>query len=195
MAAEHDSEVVLAADQGSVPFWKRCLLCGTDLELEWPDLSELSPSNIKNRGRGEWRRSAELGCSFCNIINSVFDDAEKQHKCRIPDGFYISNTGSAGGSYKIEGPQVFLGLNESTGRYLLALELVNMPLLVEPGQPPDFWGIITIYLDGTVSFSSLNPHASPAQVSLRSTRLEFYLLAARVRNSRSLQSQTPLTSS
>lgn len=171
MAAEHDSEVALAADHGSIPFWKRCLLCGTHLELEWPDLSEVNPSDIKNRGRREWRRGAELGCSFCNIITSVFDDAENQHKCQIPNGLYIEDTGNPGGSYKMEGSQVFLGPNESTGRYLLALEFVNMPLLVGPGQQPDYWGIITIYLDGTLSFRSFNHHASPAQCPVRSAWL------------------------
>lgn len=172
MAAEHDSEVALAADHGLLPFWKRCLLCGTDLELEWPDLSEVNPSDIKNRGRGEWRRGAELGCSFCNIIISVFDDAEKQHNCQIPDGFLISNTDSPQCFYKIEGSQVFLGPNGSTGRYLLALEFVDMPLLAEPGQQPNYWGIITIYLDGTLPFCLFNHHASPAQSLVRSTWLD-----------------------
>lgn len=134
MASEYDSEVDEAVDHGSVSSWKRCLVCGTDLELEWPHLSEVNPSGIKNHARDEWTRGAELGCSFCNIVFSVINDAGKRYGCSIGD--------------QVKDFQVFLGLNESTGRYLLALEYVWMPLLVEPGHVNRAWGSITVYLDG-----------------------------------------------
>lgn len=149
MAFEHDSEVDEAAHNGSIPYWKRCLLCGTDLELDWPHLSELNPSDIKNHALGEWTRGAELGCSFCNIVVSVVDDAKQQHGCSIPDDYDIIQV-LPDGDYTMKGFQVFLGLNESTERYLLALEFVWMPLLVDSGNQNEFWGTITIYLDGTL---------------------------------------------
>lgn len=147
MTSEYDNEADEAAAHGSIPFWKCCLLCGTDLELDWPHLSELNPSEIKNHAYGEWRRGAELGCSFCNIVVSVAADARKQHGCTISERYDVI-TGLPDRDYTLKGFQVFLGLNESTERYLLALEFVWMPLLVDPGQQNQFWGTITIYLDG-----------------------------------------------
>lgn len=148
MASEYDSEVDEAADHGSIPFWKRCLLCGADLDLEWPHLSEVNPSDIKNNAPAEWRRSAELGCSLCNIVVSVIDDARKQHGCSIPDDYHKIMGALPDREYTVKGFQVFLGLNESTERYLLALEFVWMPLLLDSGQKMEFWGTITVYLDG-----------------------------------------------
>lgn len=152
MAAEHDVEEAPPADHGSVPFWNHCLLCGTDLEQDWPDLSELDPSDIKDHAIDEWRRASETGCPFCNIIIAVIEDAGKQHGCSIPDDFRLRRIGSPTGN-AIKGFQVILERNESTGQYLLALEVVWMPLLMEPGKRMDseFWGIITVYLDGKVS--------------------------------------------
>lgn len=152
MTAEHDIKGAVLEDHDSVPFWNHCLLCGTDLEQDWPDLSELDPSDIKNHAHDEWRRAAETGCPFCSIVVAVIDDAGKQHGCSIPDKYHnIKNTGSPTDNDK-KGFQVILERNGSTGRYLLALELVWMPLLVEPGKKLDseFWGTITVYLDGTL---------------------------------------------
>lgn len=147
MATQCDSEVAPPAGHGSVPFWNHCLLCGTDLRQDWPDLSTLNPSDIKNHAREKWRRAAETGCSFCNIIIAVIDDAEKQHGCSVPD-FYrrVHKDSPFGGD--LEGFQVFLGRSDSTGRYLLALEFVMMPLLLEPKEKDEWWGTITIYVDG-----------------------------------------------
>ncbi|KAG6361761.1 hypothetical protein INS49_009989 [Diaporthe citri] len=154
MASEYDSEIDEAANHGSIPFWKRCLLCGTDLELDWPYLPEINPSDIKNHAHGEWRRGAELGCSFCNIVVSVVDDARKQHGCSISDGYGRILSALPDRKYTLKGFQVFLGLNESTDRYLLALEFVWMPLLVDPEEQNEFWGTITIYLDGPDIFNT-----------------------------------------
>lgn len=147
MAAEHDSEVApgAACGFGTGSFEKNCLLCGTDRELDWPDLSKLDPADVKNHTPGDWRRAAESGCPFCNIIVAVIDDAGKQHGCSVPDVYQVWNSGPAASDDKIKGFQVFLGPNEATGRYLLALEHVWMPNMVEPGE---WWGTITVYLDG-----------------------------------------------
>ena len=150
MAAEYDSEVALAAEHGSGPFWNRCLLCGTDLKLDWPDLNELNPSDIKNHAHDEWRRAAAAGCPFCNIIIAVIDDAKQQHRCSVPDVYNLIMTGSPTGN-DIKGFQVILARNDSTGRYLLALEHIWMPLLVQPEEQREFWGTITVYLDGALS--------------------------------------------
>lgn len=151
MASECDSEGRPVADcgLGSGPFGKNCLLCGTDLKLDWPDLSRLNPAHVKNHAPGDWRRAAQSGCPFCNIIIAVIDDAGKQHGCSVPDVYRIRETGIPGG-YDTKGFQVLLELNESTARYLLALELIMMPL-EEPRTQGQFWGTITIYLDGTPS--------------------------------------------
>lgn len=161
MAAEHESEVALAADYGSVPFRNHCLLCGTDLRQDWPDLSTLNPSDIKNHAREKWRRAAESGCSFCNIITAVIDDAEKQHGCSVPEDYRrIQKDSPFGGD--LEGFQVFLGRSDSTGRYLLALEFVMMPLLVEAKEMSEWWGTITIYVDGAQPPCYPSHHASSA---------------------------------
>lgn len=152
MSAEYDGEVGEAADEPSFPFWNCCLLCGTNLEQDWPDLSGLSPSDIKNHAHDEWRRAAKSGCPFCSIIISIIDDAGEHHGCSIPDDYELANTGSPAGD-ETRGFQVILSRNESTGRYLLALELVWMPL-EEPRAQSEFWGTITVYLDGTPSFVS-----------------------------------------
>lgn len=123
-----------------------CLLCGTDLGLDWPDLSKLVPADIRDHAPDDWRRAAHSGCPFCNVVVSVVDDARKQHGC------FVAGLPFRNWEVNYNGFQVFLGPNESTGQYLLALEHVWMPLLVEPGEEQnEFWGIITVYLDGTLT--------------------------------------------
>lgn len=148
MDAKYDSETASAAEYGSGPSWNRCLLCATDLKLDWPDLTKLKPSNINNHAHDEWRKAAAAGCSFCNIIIAVADDAVKQHRCSIP-GYYekLLNTGLPPGE-SLKGFQVSLNCNKSTGRYLLALEPLWMPLWADPEEQSHWWGAITVYLDG-----------------------------------------------
>lgn len=151
MDAKYDSEVAPAAEYGSGPSWNRCLLCSTDMELDWPDLTKLKPSNIKNHAHDEWRMAAAAGCPFCKIIIAVIDDAGKQYRCSVPD-FYdqLLNTGNPPGG-RVKGFQVSVTRNESTGRYLLALEHIMMPLFAgsdEMDEQDHFWGTITVYLDG-----------------------------------------------
>lgn len=147
MTAECDRQVAQFAGLHSLPFWNRCLLCGTNLELDWPDLSELNASDIKNHAHEKWRRAAESGCPFCSIVIAVIDDAVKQHGCSVPDHYRrLWTDGPFGGD--LEAFQVFLGRNESTGHFLLALELVMMPFFHESGKQSEFWGTITVYLDG-----------------------------------------------
>lgn len=76
MTAECDREVAQFAGLHSLPIWNRCLLCGTDLELDWPDLCELNASDIKNHAHDKWRRAAGSGCPFCSIVIAVIDDAQ-----------------------------------------------------------------------------------------------------------------------
>jgi hypothetical protein len=147
MAAEY--EAALAAEQAFGSFCNHCLLCGTNLYLDWPDLTELNPSEIKNHAHDEWKRAAATGCPFCSIIVAVIDDAVEQHGCSIPgpDEYGCIETRSPTRT-GIKGFQVILARNDVTGRYLLALEHVWMPLLVEAGEQSEFWGNITVYLSG-----------------------------------------------
>ncbi|KAL1867856.1 hypothetical protein Daus18300_006131 [Diaporthe australafricana] len=138
MAAKCDSEMGPASDHASGTLRKRCDLCATDLERDWPDLSLINPRDIKNHAEEEWRRAAELGCSFCNIIVSISDDAAEQYGCSFPADFK---------SLDLKWFQVFLCPNGSTGRYTLALTHVWMPLLAGPGFRKEFWGAITVHLD------------------------------------------------
>lgn len=137
MAGEYDSGSIPASDDSSSIVEVCCELCATNLARDWPDLSAINPLDISKHADDEWRRAAELGCSFCNIVISVFDDAVEQHGC------------SSVAPLDATGFQVYLGPDGSTGRYLLALEHVMMPLLVEPSDGmKEFWGIITVPLDG-----------------------------------------------
>lgn len=158
MAEEHDSEAAPATSLGSSTFRTSCYLCDSVLEQDWPDLSTINPLNIKNRAGYEWERAAESGCPFCNIVVSVVDDAREQYGCSTAEeSSPLLNPGLPYGE-NTRGFQVFLGPRDSTGRYLLALELVMMPLLVEPGFQKEFWGIITVYLDGEPSLWLLECH-------------------------------------
>lgn len=151
MDAKYDSEVAPAAGYGLGPSWNRCLLCDTDLDLDWPDLTKLKPSKIRNHAQDEWRKAAAAGCSFCNIIIAVTDDAGKQHKCSVPDTYdQLINTGHPPGDGP-KGFQVSLNRNESTGRYLLALEHIWMPSFADFDdfdEQDHYWGKITVYLNG-----------------------------------------------
>ncbi|KAK2599200.1 hypothetical protein N8I77_010973 [Diaporthe amygdali] len=144
MATKHDGETALAAAHGSGTFPKRCELCDTVLAQDWPDFSKIDPLSIKNHAGGEWKRAAESGCPFCSIVVSVIGDARIQHGCSMPADFGVIDYESST-EERIKGFQVFLGLNASTGRYLLAIEHVWMPML--GGTQKEFWGTITVYLD------------------------------------------------
>lgn len=151
MDAMYDSEVASAAEYGSGHSWNRCLLCDTDLKLDWPDLTKLKASNIRNHAHDEWRRAAAAGCPFCKIIIAVIDDAGKQYRCSVPD-FYdqLLYAGDPPGD-SLKGFQVSLRRNESTGRFLLALEHIWMPPFAgfnEFDEQHHYWGKITVYLDG-----------------------------------------------
>lgn len=142
-------------EHGLGPFWNRCFLCGTDLELDWPDLTELVPSDIKNRAHDDWRWAAAMNCPFCSIVIAILNDAGREHDCSVPDDYRLAFAGGPLGNY-IKGFQVVLARNESTGKYLLALEVIWIPLPENEWQRK-FWGIITVYLDGVlVPFSPLD---------------------------------------
>lgn len=132
MAADSASQAT-DLTSGSGSFGKSCLLCCTDLELDWPDLSRVNPADAGNHAFGDWKQAAESGCAFCNIVVGVIDDAWKQHECLVSRDM-----------------NVILSLNESTGRYLLAFDPV-MIRLEEPHAQRWGRGTITVYLDGTPS--------------------------------------------
>lgn len=149
MDAIHDSDVAPAADpgSGSGASGNNCFLCGTDLGLDWPDLSKLNTVDMEGHLYDDWEWAAVFGCPFCNIIFDVVDDIGKRHGCSI-----LGNHTSTQKALldHLGALQVHLRLNEVTQRYLLALEMVWMPLLVDYGTQSEFWGIVTVYLDGTL---------------------------------------------
>lgn len=145
MATTVEVDLVSTIEHGSGEFQMRCRLCGTDLGQDWPDLSELNPLDIKNHALDEWRGAADWGCPFCNIVISVLDDSWKQYGCY--DSLYYKDPANTPDP-DMQGFQVMLHPN-TKGQYLLSLEHINMPLLVDPDSEQDeFRGTITVYLDG-----------------------------------------------